>query len=70
MLAADYDGTLAHHGWMDAAVWAALRRLRDSGRKAILVTGRELDERLARLAEPAVEKRYTLPEDHPTGLID
>src|SRR5258705_5901965 len=52
VLAADYDGTLAHHGRMDEATWAALHRLRASGRKAILVTGRELDELLALLAEP------------------
>ncbi len=49
-LAADYDGTLAHHGVMDDAIWAALRRLRDSGRRLVMVTGRELDELLALLA--------------------
>src|SRR4051812_30590669 len=52
VLAADYDGTLAHHGRIDDATWDALRRLRDSGRKAIMVTGRELDELLALLPEP------------------
>ncbi len=52
VLAADYDGTLAHHGRIEDATWDALRRLRDSGRKAIMVTGRELDELLALIPEP------------------
>ncbi len=45
-LAADYDGTIAHHGLVDPDTLAALDRLRASGRKLILVTGRELDELL------------------------
>ncbi|HET7501009.1 MAG TPA: HAD-IIB family hydrolase [Kofleriaceae bacterium] len=57
VLAADYDGTLAHHGRMDDAIWAALHRLRDSGRKAVMVTGRELDDLLAQLAEPELFAR-------------
>jgi HAD superfamily hydrolase (TIGR01484 family) len=52
VLAADYDGTLAHHGRVDDATWAALHRLCESGRKAIMVTGRELDDLLALLPEP------------------
>jgi HAD superfamily hydrolase (TIGR01484 family) len=47
VLAADFDGTLAHDGRIKDATWAALERLRQSGRKVILVTGRELDELLA-----------------------
>lgn len=43
-LAADYDGTLATQGSIDPATVAALRRLRDSGRRLLMVTGRELDE--------------------------
>jgi hydroxymethylpyrimidine pyrophosphatase-like HAD family hydrolase len=43
-LATDYDGTLAHHGRVDDDTWAAVRRLRDSGRKVLLVTGRELPD--------------------------
>jgi len=43
-LAADYDGTLAHHGRVDAATVAALERLKESGRKLVLVTGRVLPE--------------------------
>ena len=43
-LASDYDGTLAHHGTVDAKTIEAIRRLKASGRKFILVTGRQLDE--------------------------
>src|SRR5262245_65329584 len=42
VLACDYDGTLARDGFMDASTAEALRALRDSGRKTLLVTGREL----------------------------
>lgn len=45
-LACDYDGTLALHGCVDDATVAALVRLRRSGRKAILVTGRLLPDLL------------------------
>src|SRR5215203_1127689 len=45
-LAADYDGTIAHDGRVDADTVDALRKLRDSGRKLLLVTGRELEELL------------------------
>jgi HAD superfamily hydrolase (TIGR01484 family) len=41
-LATDYDGTLAHDGVVDPDTLAALRRLKNSGRRLILVTGREL----------------------------
>jgi HAD superfamily hydrolase (TIGR01484 family) len=43
-LATDYDGTLAHDGHVDDETMHALGRLRASGRKVILVTGRELPE--------------------------
>jgi HAD superfamily hydrolase (TIGR01484 family) len=45
-LVCDYDGTLASHGRVDEDVVAALKRVRSSGRKLILVTGRELDNLL------------------------
>jgi hypothetical protein len=45
-LATDYDGTLAHHGTVAPYAVAALERLSATGRKLILVTGRELDELL------------------------
>lgn len=43
-LATDYDGTLAVEGKMSAEAVAAIERLRLSGRRAILVTGRRLDD--------------------------
>ena len=43
-LATDYDGTLAHDGVVDPDVLAALQRLKNSGRRLILVTGRELPD--------------------------
>jgi HAD superfamily hydrolase (TIGR01484 family) len=42
VLASDYDGTLVHHGRVDAATVAALQRRRASGRQLVLVTGRYL----------------------------
>jgi len=41
-LAADYDGTLAHHGTLAEETILALRRLKQSGRRLLMVTGREL----------------------------
>src|SRR5262249_4538729 len=43
-LCTDYDGTLATEGQVFPETAAALERLIASGRRAILVTGRELDE--------------------------
>ncbi len=43
-LACDYDGTLAHDGRVDDETIVALECLRETGRKLLLVTGRELDE--------------------------
>ncbi len=57
VLAADYDGTLAHHGRIDEATWAALHRLRDSGRKAVMVTGRQVEDLLTLLPEPELFAR-------------
>ncbi len=45
-LACDYDGTLASDGRVDEATLAALERLRQSGRRLILVTGRHLEDLL------------------------
>ena len=44
VLALDYDGTLAHHGLVDEETVAALERVRASGRKLVLVSGRELSD--------------------------
>ncbi|HLG86696.1 MAG TPA: HAD family hydrolase [Alphaproteobacteria bacterium] len=43
-LACDYDGTLAAEGAMSDATRAALGRLRESGRRVLMVTGRELPD--------------------------
>lgn len=51
VLACDYDGTLATHGRVDDTTVAALERLLASGRKLLLVTGRELDELLGILPQ-------------------
>ena len=40
----DYDGTLAHHGVLDGATAGALERLKASGRRLLMVTGRQLDD--------------------------
>jgi HAD superfamily hydrolase (TIGR01484 family) len=45
-LATDYDGTLAHDGVVSPVTVAALERLCETGRKLILVTGRELPDLL------------------------
>lgn len=44
VLACDYDGTLANGGQMEPAVALMLRKLREIGRKVVLVTGRQLDD--------------------------
>lgn len=46
VLATDYDGTLATDNHVNQKTLAALSRLRNSGYKLILVTGRRLDELL------------------------
>jgi hydroxymethylpyrimidine pyrophosphatase-like HAD family hydrolase len=46
VLACDYDGTLASGGHVGGATLAALDRLRASGRRPVLVTGRLLDDLL------------------------
>jgi HAD superfamily hydrolase (TIGR01484 family) len=43
-LAVDYDGTLATHGVVDSDTLAALEQVRHSGRRLLLVTGRELED--------------------------
>jgi hydroxymethylpyrimidine pyrophosphatase-like HAD family hydrolase len=46
VLACDFDGTLARDGEVRDETLAALHRLRDSGRKLILATGREIENLL------------------------
>ena len=43
-VATDYDGTIAHHGSVKTETVAALKRCKESGRRLILVTGRELPD--------------------------
>jgi hydroxymethylpyrimidine pyrophosphatase-like HAD family hydrolase len=50
-LACDYDGTLARHGRVGASTVAALERVRATGRKLLLVTGRQLDDLCSVFAE-------------------
>jgi HAD superfamily hydrolase (TIGR01484 family) len=44
ILATDYDGTLASGGKVSDVTLEALKRLQKSGRKLVLVTGRQLDD--------------------------
>ena len=44
VLACDYDGTIADHGHVNRETAAALARVRESGRKLVLVTGRVLPD--------------------------
>jgi HAD superfamily hydrolase (TIGR01484 family) len=44
VLAADYDGTLAYHGQVNEETRASLQQVRRSGRRVVLVTGRQLDD--------------------------
>ena len=46
VLATDYDGTLTDNGAVAPAVLDGLRRLKETGRTVVLVTGRELGELL------------------------
>jgi HAD superfamily hydrolase (TIGR01484 family) len=43
-LATDYDGTIAHHGTVDPATVDALQQFKSTGRKLLLVTGREIPD--------------------------
>lgn len=56
-LAVDYDGTLAHDGAVPPHVVDGLARLRATGRKLLLVTGRELEDLLAIFPEIALFDR-------------
>lgn len=56
-IALDYDGTIAHDGIVPPHVIDGLRRLKASGRKLLLVTGRELEELLGILPEIGIFDR-------------
>lgn len=53
-LVTDYDGTIASGGKVDAGTLSALERLKASGRKLVLVTGRELDDLLGIFPQLAI----------------
>src|SRR5258705_1031213 len=43
-IATDYDGTIAHDGSVKTETVAALKQFKESGRRLILVTGRDLTD--------------------------
>jgi hypothetical protein len=53
-LISDYDGTLAHDGQVTASTLEALKRVKASGRKLVLATGRELPDLLRVFPETAL----------------
>jgi len=55
--ATDYDGTLARHGLVPEEALKALKRVRESGRLLVLVTGRELEDLMRVFPEYAVFDR-------------
>jgi HAD superfamily hydrolase (TIGR01484 family) len=54
VLAVDFDGTLAHHGHVDETTVDALVRLRKSGRRLVMVTGRLLSPLQAAFPEVSI----------------
>jgi hydroxymethylpyrimidine pyrophosphatase-like HAD family hydrolase len=67
-LAADYDGTLATDGVVEENTVAALQRLRESGRRLILVTGRIMPQLLA--AFPRLDMCDLVVSDNGAVLYD
>lgn len=56
-LATDYDGTLAKHGVVPETALKALKRVKESGRQLVLVTGRELEDLMRVFPEHAIFDR-------------
>jgi hydroxymethylpyrimidine pyrophosphatase-like HAD family hydrolase len=56
-LCCDYDGTIARDGRVSASTIKALKRVRASGRKLVLATGRELKDLLQAFPEVAIFDR-------------
>ena len=54
-LAADYDGTVADHGFVNAATTEALKQFKGTGRRLILVTGSELNGDHYEILSPAAD---------------
>ena len=57
VLAVDYDGTIAHDGVVARSTVEALKRVRATGRRLVLVTGRELTELFNTFPDAAVFDR-------------
>ena len=56
VFACDYDGTIAEYGRVSETTARALERVRESGRKVVLVTGRTLQD--LRQACPDYERMF------------
>ncbi len=73
-LACDYDGTIAHHGRVDEETIRALELVRASGRKLVLVSGRQLEDLVSvfprlELFDRAVLENGALVQDPGTGAV-
>ena len=67
VLACDYDGTIADHGFLSPETAAKLQRVRESGRKLFLVTGRMLDD--LKTVCPDVDRIFDLVVAENGGLL-
>ena len=67
VLACDYDGTIAEDGRVTRETAAVLARVRESGRKLFLVTGRMLDD--LKTVCPDVDKMFDLVVAENGGLL-
>ncbi len=66
-LAVDYDGTIAQHGQVGTTTAAALARVRESGRRLLLVTGRMLPD--LRNACPDLDRMFDAVVAENGGLL-
>lgn len=66
-LAVDYDGTVAEHGQVDETTKTALARVRESGRRLLLVTGRMLPD--LRTVCPDVDRMFDAIVAENGGLL-
>ena len=67
MLACDYDGTIAEEGRVPPETAAVLARVRESGRRLFLVTGRMLDD--LKSVCPDVDRMFDLVVAENGGLL-
>jgi len=83
-LAVDFDGTIAHDGRVDDSTYDSLKRLKETGRRPILVTGRELRtlgdanldlfarvvaENGAVVYDPGTKRQHLIADKAPANLI-